>query len=83
MHEAMTKMGMTDPEKMAVYTLVAAVLHMGNISFEENHEDSKGGCRACILKVEAFSCIKVWNIVVFCNHKAGSHPIGELFLGTS
>ncbi|XP_064618049.1 unconventional myosin-VI-like [Liolophura sinensis] len=45
MHEAMTKMGMTDPDKMAVYTLVAAVLHMGNISFEENHEDSKGGCK--------------------------------------
>jgi len=30
---------------MSVYTTIAAVLHMGNISFEENPDDNKGGCR--------------------------------------
>ena len=40
--DAMTKMGLSDNEKLAIYTVVAGVLHLGNISFEENTEDSKG-----------------------------------------
>ena len=39
---AMTHMGMSDNEKTAIYTIVATVLHLGNISFEENTEDKKG-----------------------------------------
>ena len=40
--EAMTKMGVSDADKMTVFMLVAAVLHLGNITFEENQEDAKG-----------------------------------------
>ena len=32
----MTQMGMNDGEKMGIYTIVAAVLHLGNIVFEED-----------------------------------------------
>ena len=42
MDHAMTAMGMTNDEKMAIYVVVAAVLHLGNVTFEENLEDSKG-----------------------------------------
>lgn len=41
--DTMTKMGMSDSEKEAIFGLVAAVMHLGNILFEENHDDSKGG----------------------------------------
>ena len=30
---------------MEIYTMVAAVLHLGNITFEDDPEDTKGGCR--------------------------------------
>lgn len=33
---------------MEIYTMVAAVLHLGNITFEENPEDTKGGCRITV-----------------------------------
>ncbi|XP_029649118.1 unconventional myosin-VI isoform X3 [Octopus sinensis] len=43
--DAMAKMGIGDGEKMSIFALIAAVLHLGNIDFEENHDDSKGGCK--------------------------------------
>ncbi|KAL8613682.1 hypothetical protein ACOMHN_029774 [Nucella lapillus] len=43
--EAMTKMGVSDEDKMAIFMLVAGVLHLGNIAFEDNHDDSSGGCK--------------------------------------
>ncbi|KAK4321632.1 hypothetical protein Pmani_007579 [Petrolisthes manimaculis] len=42
--KALTNFGLSDSERLAVYTTVAAVLHLGNISFEDNPDDSKGGC---------------------------------------
>ncbi len=39
--KAMTQMGMTEDEKLAIYTIVAGVLHLGNIEFEED-EGAKG-----------------------------------------
>ncbi|XP_074640045.1 unconventional myosin-VI-like isoform X2 [Tubulanus polymorphus] len=45
MDDAMTKMGLNESEKFDIYTVVASVLHLGNLVFEENHEDSKGGCK--------------------------------------
>ena len=39
---AMASMGMSDNERMSIYTVVAAVLHVGNITFEEDHNDKKG-----------------------------------------
>ena len=42
MDNAMTNMGMNDNEKLAIYQVVAGVLHLGNIMFEEDQEDTKG-----------------------------------------
>lgn len=36
---------MTDAERMEIYTMVGAVLHLGNVTFEDNPEDTKGGSR--------------------------------------
>uniref|UniRef100_A0A182N0G4 Myosin motor domain-containing protein n=1 Tax=Anopheles dirus TaxID=7168 RepID=A0A182N0G4_9DIPT len=43
--EALGRLGLGDAERTQIYSLVAAVLHLGNIRFEENPEDSNGGCR--------------------------------------
>ncbi|XP_011309584.1 myosin heavy chain 95F isoform X1 [Fopius arisanus] len=43
--QAFTRLGLTPAEKMEIYTMVAAVLHLGNIAFEDNPEDTKGGSR--------------------------------------
>ncbi|XP_020710496.2 myosin heavy chain 95F isoform X2 [Athalia rosae] len=43
--KALTRLGLTDLERMEIYTMVAAVLHLGNITFEDNPEDTKGGSR--------------------------------------
>lgn len=40
--KSMTHLGISDDEKLSIYTLVAAVLHLGNIEFEENTESTKG-----------------------------------------
>jgi len=42
--DAMTHMGLSDADKLAIYTVIAGVLHLGNISFEESHDDSTGLC---------------------------------------
>ena len=36
---------MSDDEKLAIYSAVAAILHLGNITFEDNAEDARGGCQ--------------------------------------
>jgi myosin-6 len=41
----MTAMGLPDSEKLAIYMTVAGVLHLGNVTFEESAEDTKGGCQ--------------------------------------
>lgn len=43
--EALGRLGLSEVERTQIYSLVAAVLHLGNIRFEENPEDSNGGCR--------------------------------------
>ena len=40
--DAMNHLGMTAEERFSVYTIVASVLHLGNIGFEDNQEDTKG-----------------------------------------
>jgi len=42
--QAMASMGMEENERMSIYTIVAAVLHVGNITFEEDQNDKKGAC---------------------------------------
>jgi myosin-6 len=42
---AMDQVGLDAETKMNIYLTVAAVLHIGNIEFEEDPDSSKGGCR--------------------------------------
>ncbi|KAK7077209.1 Unconventional myosin-VI [Halocaridina rubra] len=42
--KALGNLGLSSGERLAIYTTVAAVLHLGNINFEENPDDTKGGC---------------------------------------
>uniref|UniRef100_A0A2P2HZY0 Unconventional myosin-VI-like n=1 Tax=Hirondellea gigas TaxID=1518452 RepID=A0A2P2HZY0_9CRUS len=51
--KALGNLGLAGQERLAIYTTVAAVLHLGNILFEENPEDAKGGCRICASSSEA------------------------------
>ena len=41
---AMTHCGVGEEEKLRIYAIVAAVLHLGNVRFESNEEDNRGGC---------------------------------------
>ena len=38
----MDKIGLTQEEKADLFRVVAAVLHLGNVTFEENTNDKKG-----------------------------------------
>ena len=38
-------LGMTEGELNDVFTTIASVLHLGNISFEDDPDDNRGGCR--------------------------------------
>ncbi|XP_044727037.1 myosin heavy chain 95F isoform X2 [Chrysoperla carnea] len=44
--QALSRLGGLDENgRLEIYCLVAAVLHLGNVAFEENPEDAKGGSR--------------------------------------
>uniref|UniRef100_A0A6M2DFQ7 Putative myosin class ii heavy chain n=1 Tax=Xenopsylla cheopis TaxID=163159 RepID=A0A6M2DFQ7_XENCH len=43
--QALKRIGLSDAECFEIYSLVAAVLHLGNVGFEETPEDTRGGCR--------------------------------------
>ncbi|KAL1122308.1 hypothetical protein AAG570_003713 [Ranatra chinensis] len=45
MDQALSRLGLTSHEKLEIYSMVAAVLHLGNVSFEENTEGTKGGSK--------------------------------------
>ncbi|XKL69082.1 hypothetical protein PGB90_006851 [Kerria lacca] len=42
---ALSSIELSESEKFNIYSIVAAVLHLGNIEFEENTENSKGGSK--------------------------------------
>lgn len=42
LEQSMDKVGLTQEEKADLFRVVAAVLHLGNITFEENTADKKG-----------------------------------------
>ncbi|CAK1546256.1 unnamed protein product [Leptosia nina] len=44
LHLALSRVGLTEEEKRSVYSVVAAVLHLGNVEFEEEG-GARGGCR--------------------------------------
>ncbi|KAJ8921386.1 hypothetical protein NQ315_003002 [Exocentrus adspersus] len=48
--QALSRLGMSDGERLQIYVTVAAVLHLGNIEFEDNPEDTRGGCRVATSK---------------------------------
>ncbi|CAG9815351.1 unnamed protein product [Phaedon cochleariae] len=43
--EALSRLGISDSDRLQIYTTVAAVLHLGNVEFEDNPEDTRGGSR--------------------------------------
>ncbi|CAF0726267.1 unnamed protein product [Didymodactylos carnosus] len=43
--KSMDHIGLTSQNKINIYSTVAAVLHLGNISFEDDPESTKGGCK--------------------------------------
>ncbi|KAF2360204.1 Myosin N-terminal SH3-like [Trinorchestia longiramus] len=51
--KALGNLGLGGQERLSIYTTVAAVLHLGNIQFEDNPDDAKGGCRVCPSSTEA------------------------------
>jgi len=42
---ALTNFGISEEQKRAIYSIVASVLHLGNVSFCDDPEDNRGGCR--------------------------------------
>ena len=40
---AMTHMGLSNEEKLSIYSIIAGVLHLGNITFEDPVDDTTGG----------------------------------------
>lgn len=43
--QSMTQIGVSTQDKLNIYSTVAAVLHLGNINFEDDPESTKGGCK--------------------------------------
>ena len=37
--------GVSEADRMSVYTAIAAILHLGNVCFEDDPDDNRGGCR--------------------------------------
>lgn len=43
--QALSRLGLSDAQRNQIYALVAAVLHLGNVTFEDNPDDARGGCQ--------------------------------------
>ena len=69
MDQAMDAVGISINTKMDIYRVVAAVLHLGNVNFEENTKDKKGN--SCLEFPCLHSRIKQLNYVIF--------PYGQMF----
>lgn len=41
----MDHIGLSKQDKINIYSTVAAVLHLGNINFEDDPQSTKGGCQ--------------------------------------
>lgn len=44
---AMDHMGIGDSEKMAIFTIIAGILHLGNVSFADDPNDKRGNSFIC------------------------------------
>ena len=56
---SMDCIGLSAAEKADLFRVVAAVLHLGNITFEENTRDKKGGCVGVGVCVRVCVCVCV------------------------
>ncbi len=56
---SMDKVGLSPAEKADLFRITAAVLHLGNICFEENHKDKKGK-----LTCTVHACTKLYVVLV-------------------
>lgn len=45
MDKALSHFGVDEEGRARIYQIVAAILHLGNIEFEESPDDTRGGCR--------------------------------------
>ena len=54
--QSMDSIGMSNEEKIEVFRITAAVLHLGNIQFEEESYGQKGKQNACML---VYICVYV------------------------
>lgn len=48
MDQALSRLGLSDTQRHEIYGLVAAVLHLGNITFEDDPKDARGGCQIAV-----------------------------------
>ncbi|XP_056632356.1 myosin heavy chain 95F isoform X2 [Diorhabda sublineata] len=48
--QALSRLEINESDRNYIYATVAAVLHLGNIEFEDNPEDTRGGCRVIASK---------------------------------
>lgn len=55
LEKAFLNFGVSEEMKWNIYRIVAAVLHLGNIEFEEALEDTRGGCRVSQASEEALN----------------------------
>ncbi|XP_071438694.1 myosin heavy chain 95F isoform X2 [Hetaerina americana] len=53
--DALARIGLSEKERLSIYTMVAGVLHLGNVTFEDNPEDLKGGSRVCMSAEKSLS----------------------------
>lgn len=70
--EAMTKMGVSDADKMTIFMLVAAVLHLGNITFEDNHDDAKGQYMSVACALMQYGYEEVLGQFLMAHHSLGT-----------
>ena len=56
LEQSMDKIGLMEAEKANLFHVVAAVLHLGNITFEENLNDKKGTETHSACKTYHYSC---------------------------
>ncbi|KAK0416370.1 hypothetical protein QR680_012444 [Steinernema hermaphroditum] len=54
--KALVDIGVPSTESSAIFDIIAALLHLGNIGFVENAEDSRGGCMVDPKAEESLAC---------------------------
>ncbi|VDK54182.1 unnamed protein product [Anisakis simplex] len=51
--KALLSIGLSEKESLQVFQIVAAILHLGNVQFDENTDDTKGGCKVDVHSEES------------------------------